>query len=62
MSEMFPIGKYKGQPIERVLADRSYCRWLSDQAWFREKFSSFYANITNNVVIVGVGSIPPGKI
>jgi uncharacterized protein (DUF3820 family) len=43
MASTFPFGKYKGQPIEDVLADESYCAWLDMQSWFREKFGSVNA-------------------
>jgi hypothetical protein len=36
-TKIVPFGKYKGQPIERMLADQSYLQWLMAQDWFREK-------------------------
>ena len=29
-----PFGRFKGQPVERLLADGSYCDWLLQQDWF----------------------------
>lgn len=34
-----PFGKYKGRPIEDMLADADYMGWLEAQPWFREKFA-----------------------
>lgn len=47
MSEIVPIGKYKGQPVELMLSDVDYCEWLKDQSWFREKFVNIYNVIIN---------------
>lgn len=48
MSEIVPIGKYKGQPLEIMLADVDYCEWMSQQPWFREKYTNIY-----NIVVTG---------
>jgi hypothetical protein len=35
-----PFGKYKGQPIERVVTeDHKYVDWLCGEPWFWEKFA-----------------------
>lgn len=34
-----PFGKYKGRPVEDMLADADYMGWLEAQPWFRERFS-----------------------
>lgn len=34
-----PIGKYKGQPLERLMADQSYSEWLLAQSWFIERYA-----------------------
>lgn len=34
-----PIGKYKGQPSERLMADQPYTEWLVAQAWFVERYA-----------------------
>jgi hypothetical protein len=47
-NNLVPFGKYKGQPIEVLAQDASYCDWLTSQNWFREKFKSFYQIIINN--------------
>jgi hypothetical protein len=39
MSDLVPFGKYKGQPIEDMLADANYMAWLEAQPWFRERFA-----------------------
>ena len=33
-----PFGKYKGRPVEDMLADADYMGWLEAQPWFRERF------------------------
>lgn len=37
--EIVPIGKYKGQPLERLMADQSYSEWLLAQAWFVDRYA-----------------------
>lgn len=39
MADTVPFGKYKGQPVENMLANRDYMNWLELQPWFRERFS-----------------------
>jgi len=46
--KIFPLKKYKDQPMEVVLQDRNYCEWLAAQSWFREKFKPYYQIIINN--------------
>jgi hypothetical protein len=42
------FGRYKGQPVEAMAADRGYCDWLLAQPWFREKNGNLYTLIVNN--------------
>lgn len=42
-SETVPFGKYKGRPVEDMLADADYMAWLEAQPWFREKFGKIRA-------------------
>lgn len=37
--EIVPIGKYKGQPLERLMADQPYAEWLLAQAWFVDRYA-----------------------
>lgn len=46
--EIVPFGKYKGQPIEAMAQDKSYCEWLSAQEWFRNRHSAMHTIIINN--------------
>lgn len=39
-AETVPFGKYKGRPVEDMLADADYMAWLEAQPWFRERFAS----------------------
>lgn len=40
--EMVPFGKYKGQPVEALAADREYCEWLLSQPWFASRYGNVY--------------------
>jgi hypothetical protein len=44
---LVPFGKYKGQPVEQLLADQPYLEWLTSQDWFRQKYQNIYAVIIN---------------
>lgn len=44
-----PFGKYKGQPVEAMAADKQYLDWLTAQPWFREKFQNIYTLVVNNL-------------
>ena len=35
---IFPIGKYKGEPIAKVIEDTTYCKWLLKQEWFSKQY------------------------
>ena len=48
ITNIVPFGKYKGQPVEALAADRQYFEWLSAQAWFRERYQNIYTLIVNN--------------
>jgi hypothetical protein len=37
-SAIMPFGKYRGAPLDAVVDDVAYVRWLLQQRWFREKF------------------------
>lgn len=39
MSTEVPFGKYRGRPVEEMLADDGYMTWLQAQPWFRERFA-----------------------
>lgn len=34
-----PIGKYRGKPLEVMIADTSYVEWILAQAWFVDKYA-----------------------
>lgn len=46
--DVVPFGKYKGQPVAAMQADESYCEWLSNQGWFRDKYTTIHQTIINN--------------
>lgn len=46
--KVVPFGKYRGQPVEALQADRDYVDWLLAQAWFRERYQPIYQIIVNN--------------
>lgn len=43
------FGKYRGQPIEVLLADRNYCEWLLAQPGFKENFKGVASIIELNM-------------
>jgi len=45
--QIVPIGKYKGQPVETLLADRDYVEWLLGQSWLRDRQPVLYQTIIN---------------
>lgn len=47
-NSIVPFGRYKGQPLEALAADREYLEWLTAQGWFREKYPQHYTLILNN--------------
>src|SRR5262245_54362210 len=49
MSGIIPFGKYRGQEIEEIKQrDPAYLQWLTQQAWFAEKFGPTYQLVINN--------------
>lgn len=38
MSDQVPFGKYRGRPVEDMLADAEYMAWLEAQPWFRARY------------------------
>jgi hypothetical protein len=48
VTNVVPFGKYRGQPVELLAADRGYCDWLMGQAWFRDRYANVYTLIVNN--------------
>lgn len=48
MNKIVPFGKYKGQPIEILSADKEYTQWLLAQSWLKENYSDTYTFIINN--------------
>lgn len=47
-NEVVPFGKYKGQPLEVLLADTQYMTWLSEQPWVKERYPVVQTLIINN--------------
>lgn len=45
--EVVPFGKYKGQPVETLVADADYCEWLVAQPWFSAKYRNVYNVVIN---------------
>ncbi|OUW95995.1 MAG: hypothetical protein CBD97_01940 [Pelagibacteraceae bacterium TMED237] len=44
-SDLITFGKYKGYTLNDVLKDRSYCKWLLEQEWFRNGYEYLYNRI-----------------
>lgn len=51
-NNIVPFGKYRGKPVEDMMADQNYCEWLMGQPGIREK----YPTIIN--IIVNGGAAP----
>lgn len=47
-NSIVPFGKYKGQPIEAMQADHQYVEWLTQQDWFKSRYSQINNIIINN--------------
>jgi len=47
-NKLVPFGKYKDQPIEVLANDKSYLDWLTQQSWFKDRYSNLYQIIINN--------------
>jgi len=45
--QLWPFGKYQGQPVDRVMADHSYLEWVLNQPWFAEDYSRLHGLIIN---------------
>jgi hypothetical protein len=49
-ADIVPFGKYKGQPVESLLADQDYMRWLVAQIglmrMLQDRFPAMFNNIT----------------
>lgn len=45
---LVPFGKYRGQPVEAMAQDQQYVEWLTQQAWFKERYQNLYTVIINN--------------
>lgn len=45
---LVPFGKYVGQALEVLLADKSYCAWMAGQASIREQYPYLYSLVLND--------------
>lgn len=54
-----PFGKYKGQPVTKLLEDKSYADWLKKQDWFLKNNTSPIYNIVINQTITTNNSKTP---
>lgn len=48
LNQALTFGKYRGQPVSVLAGDKSYCDWLVNQDWFRQKYQNVYNVIINN--------------
>lgn len=46
--ETVKFGKYRGQPLSRLLQDTGYCSWLLGQADFKTKHAELYAKLSSS--------------
>ena len=50
-SVRMPVGKYKGQDLDVIMAsDPNYIEWISQQEWFRQQHTHIYKIIVNGYV------------
>ena len=47
-SNLIPIGKYKGQPLEVLASDPNYADWLVKQAGMGDRYPQLVQFIVNN--------------
>ena len=48
-NSVIPFGKYRGQELQQVMArDPAYIQWLTQQAWFTERYAPIYQLVVNN--------------
>jgi hypothetical protein len=43
--ELVNFGKHNGKPVEFLLQDEEYCRWLNAQNWFLTKYAELHKQI-----------------
>ena len=43
--ELIKFGKHNGKPVEFLLQDEDYCRWLNGQNWFLPKYAELHKQI-----------------
>lgn len=43
--EAITFGKYEGRPLDDLLADKTYCRWLVQQKWFKRGYPRLYRRV-----------------
>lgn len=49
-ANIVPFGKYRGRPIDEMMADASYCAWAMSQPGLRERYASLFTIIINGGV------------
>jgi len=45
VDRLWPFGKYRGQAVERAMADHSYMEWVLAQPWFPEDYPQIHGLI-----------------
>jgi len=48
VASSFPFGKYRGEPIDNILADKKYCNWLLNQDWLPKQHPELHKLILDN--------------
>jgi predicted 3-demethylubiquinone-9 3-methyltransferase (glyoxalase superfamily) len=43
--ETITFGKYKGQILDKMLKDRTYCNWLLKEDWFEKNYEYLYRRV-----------------
>jgi hypothetical protein len=47
-TEIVTFGKFRDKPVEALVQDAQYCKWLLTQSWFQEKFPNIHTLVINN--------------
>lgn len=50
-TDLVPFGKYRGQPLDTLFADRGYLQWLLAQAWFAQQYAELHRLVINYGVL-----------
>jgi hypothetical protein len=59
-NETITFGKYKGKSLEFILKDRSYCKWLVKQDWFKNSYEYLFNRVNEYDPLIYFFNNPKG--